>query len=113
VFSKDSSVSRSKAALFLTKCHHRVRQLLESCYVEVRYENHGFWAPGWYGMIYCPDYLLEDVGRYLLYLDRVGKDIAIVEFGYGSASEAIQVLEKHRLLLSNPKHYLELIYILE
>jgi len=63
-------------------------------------------------MIYCPDYLLENIGRYLLYIDRVGKDVAIVEFGYGSASEAIQVFEKHGLLLSNPKRYLELTYVL-
>lgn len=113
MFSKDSSVSRSKAELFQIKCHSKVRQLLEGCYVEVRYENHGFWAPGWYGMIYCPNYLLEDIERYLFYFDRVGKDIAIEKFGCGSASEAIQVLERHGLLLSNPKRYLELIYVLE
>ncbi len=110
MFSKDSSISRSKAELFQIKCHSKVRQLLESCYVEVRYENHGFWAPGWYGMIYCPNYLLEDIERYLFYIDRVGKDIAIEKFGYGSASEAIQILEINDLLLSNTKRDLLVSY---
>ncbi len=86
--------------------------MLEHCYIEICYENTGFWVPGWYGTLYCPDYLLKDIAMYLPYIDDVAQGIDIVSFGYESALERIHALEKRGVLLSDRRRYLELTYVL-